>query len=284
MGDEQPRPGVAFDHAALDATERLFWGDIWAATPTPVANERGLASENFGPIFGLRLAALPQVPMLNLLLGAGEAGATDDGHLAAAVEWFDSLGGHYYVPLYPGDPGAADAETWLRQEGFGKGYGWMKFVRDAAPPEMPERPGVDVVELGAGEGEDFGAIVAAGFELPEWGAALFSELPGRPGWRCYVAEVEGAAQGAAAMRIDDGVAEFGAAATLEGARGRGCQTELLRRRILDAADADSRLLFVETGERVPGKPDASYRNILRAGFEEAYVRPNWRREQPPTRD
>ena len=80
------------------------------------------------------------------------------------------------------------------------------------------------------------------------------------------------------MRIGDGVAEFGAAATLEAARGRGCQTELLRRRILDAASAGCRLLFVETGERVPGKPDASYRNILRAGFEEAYLRPNWRRE------
>ena len=35
------------------------------------------------------------------------------------------------------------------------------------------------------------------------------------------------------------------------------------------------LLFVETGERVPERPSASYRNILRAGFEEAYLRPNW---------
>lgn len=209
MSGGDPSPRVAFDHAALDATERLFWGDIWDATPAEVAA----------------------------------------GHLAAAVEWLDALGGRYYVPLYPGDPGAPEAEAWLRGNGFGKGYGWMKFVRDASPPE-----------------------------LPEWGAALFSELPGREGWCCYVAEVDGAPQGAAAMRINEGVAEFGAAATLEAARGRGCQTELLHRRIDDAADAGCHLLFVETGERVPGKPDASYRNILRAGFEEAYIRPNWRRE------
>jgi hypothetical protein len=34
---------------------------------------------------------------------------------------------------------------------------------------------------------------------------------------------------------------------------------------------------VETGERVPDRPSASYRNILKAGFEEAYLRPNWQR-------
>jgi GNAT superfamily N-acetyltransferase len=277
MGSGEPSPRIAFDHAALDATERLFWGDVWNATPAGVAAEHGLEAARFGPILGLRAAGLRDVPMLNLVLGAGQVGAVADGHLAAAVGWLDAQGGRYYVPLYPGDPGAGEAEAWLRDNGFERGYGWMKFVRDASPPELPDRPGVEAVELGAGEGGEFGAIVAAGFELPEWGAALFSELPGRDGWHCYVAEVDGAPQGAAAMRIHDGVAEFGAAATLEAARGRGCQTELLRRRIDDAAGAGCHLLFVETGERVPGKADASYRNILRAGFEEAYIRPNWRR-------
>ena len=47
------------------------------------------------------------------------------------------------------------------------------------------------------------------------------------------------------------------------------------RRIADAGAAGCETLFVETGERVPNRPSASYRNILRAGFEEAYLRPNW---------
>jgi hypothetical protein len=79
------------------------------------------------------------------------------------------------------------------------------------------------------------------------------------------------------MLADDGVAEFGLAATLEPARARGCQLGLLRRRIADAATAGCHTLFVETGERVSDRPAGSYRNILRAGFEEAYLRPNWRR-------
>jgi GNAT superfamily N-acetyltransferase len=79
------------------------------------------------------------------------------------------------------------------------------------------------------------------------------------------------------MLIDDGVAEFGVAATLEPARGQGCQLALLHRRIADAIEAGCRLLFVETGERAVDRPAGSYRNVLRAGFEEAYRRPNWQR-------
>ena len=34
------------------------------------------------------------------------------------------------------------------------------------------------------------------------------------------------------------------------------------------------MLTTETGEQRADSPNVSYRNILRAGFEEAYVRPN----------
>jgi len=80
--------------------------------------------------------------------------------------------------------------------------------------------------------------------------------------------------------IEDGIAELGIGATLEAARGRGCQTALLHRRIGDAAEAGCHTLLVETGERVPDRPSASYRNILKAGFDEAYLRPNWQRKRP----
>jgi hypothetical protein len=35
------------------------------------------------------------------------------------------------------------------------------------------------------------------------------------------------------------------------------------------------VVVTETGETVDGRPEHSYRNILRAGFEPAYVRPNY---------
>jgi hypothetical protein len=265
------------DPVRLDALEMHLWGDIWAAVPPDLASDRGVERRSFGPVQVTAIAGLPRAGWLNLVLGAASPGAVTDGHLADAVAWVDSLGVDYYVPVTPGVAGSEPAEEWLQRNGHERGYAWMKFVRDASPSELPEPAGVEIAELAAGEGSDFGAIVAEGFGMPDWAGPLFAHLPGRPGWHCYVASVEGRPAACAAMLAGDGIAEFGLAATLEPARGRGCQLGLLRRRIADAATAGCHTLFVETGERVPDRPAGSYRNILRAGFEEAYLRPNWQR-------
>lgn len=268
---------MEIDPVRLDALEMHLWGDIWASVPPDLANARGVERRRFGPVQVTAIAGLPQAGWLNLVLGAATPGAVAEGHLEEAVAWTDSLGVDHYVPVTPGLTDSAAAEEWLEQNGYERGYAWMKFVRDASLSELPEPAGVEIAELAVGEGGDFGAIVAEGFGLPDWAGPLFADLPGRPGWHCYVASVEGRPAASAAMLAGDGVAEFGLAATLEPARGRGCQLGLLRRRIADAAEAGCHTLFVETGERVPDRPAGSYRNILRAGFEEAYLRPNWKR-------
>jgi GNAT superfamily N-acetyltransferase len=277
MSIRETTSGFRFDPIALDRAERRFWGSIWDSVTAELKQERGIERGNFGGLQATVLAALGEVPMLNLILGAAEQPAGEYGDLAAAVEWAEARGTVPNVPVTPGLPGSKAAEDWLRANGFEPAYAWMKFVRDSHPPRFPAPDGVEVIELGANDEQPFGMIATTGFGMEAWAAALFAGLPGREEWRCYVACADGEALACAAMLIDGGIAGFGIAATLETARGRGCQTALLRRRILDAADAGCQTLFVETGERVPDWPSASYRNILRAGFEEAYLRPNWRR-------
>jgi GNAT superfamily N-acetyltransferase len=269
--------GYGYDSADLDRVERLFWRECWESAGTAAAADHGVELRDFGPVQAQIIAALPEVGMMNLALGATAPGAVGSGHLADAVAWMSSRGVAPHVPVGPGLAESEAVETWLASNGFEPGYAWMKFVRDSHPPRFRPPAGVEVVELTSPEQAPFGMIVATGFGAPPWAAALFSELPGRAGWRCYVAQIDGTPQACAAMRIDGGIAEFGLAATLEPARGRGCQLALLHQRISDAAAEGCRLLFVETGERVPDRPSASYRNILRAGFEEAYLRPNWKR-------
>jgi GNAT superfamily N-acetyltransferase len=274
MARGHTRSGYAFDSERLDRVERRFWREIWQSVPAEVATERGIAQRAFGPVQATVVADLGTVPMLNLVLGATAPGALEDGRLDAALSWTESKQVRPYVPVSPGTAETDAAEDWLRGRGYEPGYAWMKFVRDAHPPRFAA-PEVEVVELESGDEEPFGAIAAGGFGLPTWSGDFFADLPGRPGWRCYIARIDGTAQACAAMLIEAEVAEFGIAATLEPARGHGCQRALLHRRILDAAAAGCETLFVETGERVPGRPSASYRNILSAGFEEAYLRPNW---------
>jgi GNAT superfamily N-acetyltransferase len=272
----ETKRGVSYDPAALDRAERHFWRDVWQSVPHEVASEHGIELREFGALQVSLVRDLPEVSMLNLVLGAAEASPTD---LAYALAWAEEHGVSAYVPVTPDRPGSAEVEAWLQAKGLERAYGWMKFVRDPHPPRFQAPADVEVIELTKAEEEPFGTIAAVGFGMPSWAAGLFAHLPGRPGWRCYVARVGGEAQACAAMLIEDGVAELGVAATLEEARGRGCQTALLHRRVADAAEAGCHTLFVETGERVPGRPSASYRNILRAGFEEAYLRPNWQRRR-----
>lgn len=178
------------DPAALDLLEQRMWREIWAGAPAEAAAAHGIDLRGFGPVQATTIADVPDAGWLNLVLGATAPGAVDGGHLRSATEWADSLEVAYYVPVTPGLPASAEAEAWLENDGFERGYGWMKFVRDTAPPEAPEPAGVETVELAAGEGEAFAEIVAEGFDLPAWASALFRDLPDRPGWRCYVAVVE----------------------------------------------------------------------------------------------
>jgi GNAT superfamily N-acetyltransferase len=277
MAPPQTGNGVSYDPAALDRVERRFWRDVFGSLPEDVALEHGSEVHHFGPLQASVVADLPEAGILNMILGAAEALPAHRDELGAAADWANSRGVTPQVPVTPGLAGSAATEEALVEAGFSPAYAWMKFVRDAHPPRFSAPDEVEIVELEEPGEEPFAMIAASGFGMPPWAGGFFANLPGRPGWRCYVARVEGDTQACAAMLIDEGIAQFGIAATLEDARGRGCQTALLHRRIRDAADAGCHILFVETGERIPDRPAGSYRNILRAGFEEAYLRPNWKR-------
>ncbi|MBK5220875.1 MAG: hypothetical protein JJE35_14020, partial [Thermoleophilia bacterium] len=165
--------GFEFDSSELDRVERRFWGEIWESTPADAAREHGVELRRFGPVQASVVTDLPGVGMMNLVLGATEPGALEEGHLAAACEWVRSRGVDSYVPVSPGLPGSEAVEDWLRENGFSPAYAWMKFVRDPHPPRF-RAPDVEVVELAAADEEPFGMIAATGFGLPAWGAAFFA--------------------------------------------------------------------------------------------------------------
>lgn len=278
MADEGTGSGFVYDRSGLDRIERRFWRELWESVAPDAIEECGIALETFGPIQATVVADLPEHQIMNLVLGADEANAAEQGHLEASLEWINSFGVNYYVPLSPGAAGTPSAEDVLNRRGFERGSRWIRFVRPASPPEVQFPSDVEVFEVEKDEGEGLASIAATGFGLPPWAATFFFDLPGREGWLCYVAVVEGVSQACAAMFIEEGIAMFGVAATLEPARGRGCQRALMHRRIDDAVARGCHTLFVEAGERPPDPPAVSYRNIVRAGFKAVHLRPNW---QPP---
>jgi hypothetical protein len=289
--------GTEFDPATLARTEARFWREIWDAAPAAVAVAKGIRRAEFGPVQATVTAAASEQRFMNLILGAARADAAAEGFLEEAIDWAREQGVRGFALLEPdaadieragqapGGPAATEpgsaAEAALVAAGYERSHDWMRFVRDAHPPRFKVADEVEVVEVeDSDEDSPFGQVAALGFGLPPWVASLFAPLPALPDWRCYLALLDGEPRACAAMLLDGEVAELGIAATLESGRRHGCQLALLARRIEDAAGAGVRTLFVETGARVPGHPSTSYGNILRAGFEEAYLLPGFTDARP----
>jgi GNAT superfamily N-acetyltransferase len=162
----------------------------------------------------------------------------------------------------------------LERHGFARDYGWMKFSRGVSPRQA--RSELRVVGVAPERAEDFARVVAGGYGMPAWTMPLAANVVGRPGWSCYVAYADDTPAGAGALFTHDGVGWLGFGATLPEFRGRGAQSAILAARIEDARRQGCSLVVTETGELQEGRPSSSYRNILRAGFREAGVRPNYR--------
>ena len=176
------------------------------------------------------------------------------------------------VPWWVSDSHGLGPE--LEERGFVHDYGWMKFSRGTGPRQA--QSDLRVVQIGEDAAADFARVVTGGFGMPEWAQPLAANVVGRPGWSCYVAYDGETAAGAGALFVHDGVGWLGLGATLPDFRGRGAQSAILATRIEDARKQGCATVTTETGQRVDDRPSNSYRNILRAGFRERGVRPNYR--------
>ena len=271
---------MTWDAAALERVAQRFRHGMWSSVVPIAVLEEGIEARQFGPIQATAFREEPLAPALNLIQGAAEPGAVVGGHLGAAVEWMRGREVDYRVPVAEGRAGTEVAEAWLGDHGYERDTAWLKLVREGEPPDLPEDPQIEVFALGEEiDGEGFSAIVREALGLPEMAETLFFSLPLEADWRCYTATVppEGRLLAAGAMLIDGGVAQLGLDATLAEGRGRGANRALLRRRLLDAAEAGCHTVFAELGECEPESLTALTRNLRSAGFGEAYGSHVWRR-------
>jgi GNAT superfamily N-acetyltransferase len=135
---------------------------------------------------------------------------------------------------------------------------------------------VRIEDAGPGTSSAFGEIVTTAFRLPADFGAWIAALVGAPGTTCLLALDGDAAVGAAVLVVDGDCAWFGLGATLPGHRGKGAQGALFAERARRARAQGARHLVTETGAPVGDEtPGPSYRNMLRAGFAEAELRPNY---------
>lgn len=271
-----------FDATLLERVAQEFRRDMWESVVTEAVTESGIEVERFGPVQASAFGELPEIAILNQIQGGAEAGAISGGYLTEAIEWMRAREVDYRIFIAEDRPESAEASSWLGTRGYEAGDGWMTFVRDASPPnDHPINPEITIWPLGDSEldGEGLSAILSQGMDLPLTAETLFFSLPQRERWHCYTASVapEERIAATASMMTFEGVAQLGPGSTLDYARGRGCNTALLQRRLVDAIAAGCHTIFAEVWDSQPERLSTVGRNLVRAGFEQAYAVRNWQR-------
>jgi|SRR6478672_121366 len=232
-------------------------------------NPAAVTIERFGDAVALACERLPDLDFVNTVHGLDPSQA---GRVDEVTAFYRSLGLRGWTEIAPA-PGAGATMERMTSAGWAQAGFWGSF--HGAPQPLPEPAGVDVAEASAGEMPEFARIHLDGHEVPDddraAGQAAVERWHGRPGWRLYLARIDGVAAASAALTIDAGLGYLANAATAPGMRRRGCQAALLARRIADAAAAgcDTVASLAEFGS-------ASQRNLERAGLRVAFTQAVWR--------
>jgi len=260
--------------ALFEEVERAALVTLHDCAAAGLAGRLGLRLVQIG---GSTLSIAPGTPgvVVNRAIGLGFGEpASRESVTAIAARYADAGVRSYYLHRHP-EARPPELADWLREAGFAKSRGWVKFARGReAPPEVNSDLAVRLV--GEPQAGKFGVIAAGGFGLSAEGAELVAGLLHDPRWRLYLAYDGETPVGAAGLFVHERTGWLDWASTLPEFRKRGCQSLLLRRRIEDALDLGCTRIITETGAAVEGDPQHSYRNILRAGFSELYLRENWR--------
>jgi hypothetical protein len=256
-----------------EMAEAIAGRDLYAAV-----RERhealGAAWVEIGGAFAFALRGIDN-PFFNRVLGLGITQPATHDDVAAVDAFYRDLGREWSVVMLPEPTNPPELVEWIEAAGWTRSRRWPKLWR-SLDGDLPEpRTDLRIERVGQDRAEDFVRIVATTFEFAPDVAPFAAAVMGRPGWSHYVGFDGDAAVATGAMFVTEGVAWLGFGATLESHRGRGAQSAMFARRLADARAAGCRLAITETGEDTPEEPNPSYRNMLRAGFEVAYFRPNF---------
>jgi GNAT superfamily N-acetyltransferase len=258
--------------AERQRAELAGYRDMWRAAPADLAARHGIATIDVAGGACLACASQAGSPMLNHVVGLGVTETADEAALDRVARFYAGLGVAYSVAA---SPAAGDLGARLEARGFGTARPWMTFHRTAGPASAPDTD-LRLVEAGPRTASAFGGIVATAFGMPPDFCGWLAALPGRPGWRCLLALAGDVPVGAGALFAQGDAGWVTLGATLPEHRGRGAQSALFAERVRRASGLGLRHLVTETGAPVGDEgPGPSYRNMLRAGFAEVELRPNY---------
>jgi hypothetical protein len=222
----------------------------------------------------LLLAPTLDILLFNRLIGCGIESPARRDELGSALQRYRAKGlTRFGVQLSPAaEP--VEIPLWLKDAGLERRDAWSKVYRPAG--DVPRIPtDLRIERIGREHATHAATVTCAAFGMPTQLAPWIASMVGRAGWHHYVAFDGGDPVATAALFVSGDIGWLGIAGTLPAARRRGAQGALMERRLNDGAALGCRWFLTETGQDTPERPNPSYHNMMRLGFELAYHRPNY---------
>lgn len=207
---------------------------------------------------------------LNRVIGLGLTQATTAAHLDQIEALYRPHGLSFGIEVGPSVQ-PPDLGKWLRARGIRRGFATAMLLRDVAEVNEPE-DGVQVRRVGVSEAQIAARIFCETFRMPKACERLFFGIHGSERWRQWIAYIGSTPVGACLSFVGESATWCGWCATVGEFRGRGVHAAMIARRINDAWESGSRYATAETAMSTPARPDPSFRNYEKLGFNFAYER------------
>lgn len=257
----------------VEVGEGEAWAGMFLAAPADFAAGMGIRVERIGSAVAL-ITEKMDIMLFNRVIGLGVMEPATETMVDDIVALYHQAGlQNFAVQVSPiAQPSALPA--WLEARRLYRRDNWAKVYRDVEPPP-PVPTDLRIESIGRDQALTFATVACTAFGIPDTLRPWLAAPVGRPGWRHYLAWDGDLPVATGALFIRDGVGWLGVASTLPSHRRRGAQGAIMAQRIRDGAELGCRWLITETGEDLPGRPNPSYHNMMRTGFELAYQRPNY---------
>jgi GNAT superfamily N-acetyltransferase len=256
-----------------ESIELTMIEDSWAAAPRSWDVERGMQHFRMG---GAMITLKPKSTSLqrNRVVGLGVRERATEEMLDAIANRFRAA--HvarfsFHVSPCP----QSDAMTrWIKARGFILHHRYVKLIRDTRAP-VKVATTFHIKRVGKTYRSQFVKVFSEVFPVPDdVRAQLFATFT-KPGFSQFLAFNGHRPVATGSVYTAGDMAWMGRAATLVEHRRRGAHTALIAARIKRAAELGAKWIVCETLEPKPRRPGGSYRNLLKLGFEPAYLRPIW---------
>lgn len=166
---------------------------------------------------------------------------------------------------------SGELASMLEARGFRREGNTVKCIREARNAAEASTD-LRVEESDSHQATDITGILIEVFDMGEGIRSAFEGCVGRPDWHFYLGFDGARPVATGLLHIENGVGWLSSGATLASHRRRGAQAAIMACRINEAIAQGCEWIIVETGEETPDNPNPSYHNMIRLGFEPAYVR------------